>query len=396
MTDWFACRAAISAVFSSYCAVVRQHEQCWTWLTCRESVWFAVAFFHHGLHGVALTQATDELLAKAGILSCADVMCGSDAIEEMATFKGLSGGQIRRLSLAIALAKKPAVLIADEPTSGLDSAAAAAIVMLLGELARDTHMAVVATIHQPSPAVFAGLDELLLLSKGCTVYAGAASNLAGYLGTIGKPLPSGISVAEHALDLVNADFTSDVEVDAIIEAWSVSKASSSLKLLRDQPMLPTVVQRATMSRQLGLLFQRHAMILLMRDPLAVIVMLVLSAVDISVISLYLFNELRRGDQNSVLPVVVVMLASVATPTLYFMLAAVRAGIEQRRVGRELANDMYHWLPHTLIDILIQAFIAILFATVSALMLYVWSADVFYWPSIYAATGACVPVQTLID
>ena len=114
------------------------------------------------------------------------------------------------------------------------------------------------------------------------------------------------------------------------------------------------------------------------------------------ISLYLFNELRRGDQNSVLPVVVVMLASVATPTLYFMLAAVRAGIEQRRVGRELANDMYHWLPHTLIDILIQAFIAILFATVSALMLYVWSADVFYWPSIYAATGACVPVQTLID
>ncbi len=50
--------------------------------------------------------------------------------------KGLSGGQRRRLSLAVALVKQPSVIILDEPTSGLHSAAAAAILTLLARAAR--------------------------------------------------------------------------------------------------------------------------------------------------------------------------------------------------------------------------------------------------------------------
>ena len=47
----------------------------------------------------------------------------------------ISGGQKKRLSLAIELLKSPAVLFLDEPTSGLDSASAAAIMDLVSTIA---------------------------------------------------------------------------------------------------------------------------------------------------------------------------------------------------------------------------------------------------------------------
>ena len=249
-------------VFHVRCAYIEQADSgLWPCLSASEQVTFAAACSHcEPDTATCVVQIADAILASTGLTACQHTRAGGDDGP-----LGLSGGQRRRLSLAIALAKKPAVLIADEPTSGLDSAAAAAIVMLLGELARDTHMAVVATIHQPSPAVFAGLDELLLLSKGCTVYAGAASNLAGYLGTIGKPLPSGISVAEHALDLVNPDFTSDVEVvDAIIEAWRLHGDQTADKPSVAILPMPTLSPKATPARQFGLLLPR-LMVIAWRD-----------------------------------------------------------------------------------------------------------------------------------
>ena len=226
------------------------------------------------------------MLKKTGLTSCADIMCGSDVIEELAMFSGLSGGQRRRLSLAIALAKSPAVLMADEPTSGLDSAAAAAIMRLLGELARDSRVAVVCTIHQPSSAVFAGLDKLLLLTKGCTVYAGAASGLGDYLVSLKLPVPPGMSTVEHALQLTNADFTSATAVDALIDAWRwcpwcpPMESSATVTATEQPPSLTALTapcRRAPGWRQLWLLYKRHVMTLFIRDPLKWIMTLVCTA-----------------------------------------------------------------------------------------------------------------------
>ena len=55
----------------------------------------------------------------------------------------MSGGLLQRAMIAMALACQPAVLIADEPTTALDVTTQAQILMLLGELQRESGMAMI-------------------------------------------------------------------------------------------------------------------------------------------------------------------------------------------------------------------------------------------------------------
>lgn len=78
---------------------------------------------------------------------------------------GLSFEQRKRLSIAVELASNPSCIFLDEPTSGLDSRAADIVVRCLRRIA-NSGIAVVATIHQPSVAIFNSFDNLLLLKRG--------------------------------------------------------------------------------------------------------------------------------------------------------------------------------------------------------------------------------------
>ncbi|MEB3234235.1 MAG: ABC transporter ATP-binding protein [Cyanobacteriota bacterium] len=67
----------------------------------------------------------------------------------------LSGGQQRRLALAVQLLRRPKVLLLDEPTAGLDWSVRGEILALLGQLARERAVLVVS--HEPE--LFAGLAD---------------------------------------------------------------------------------------------------------------------------------------------------------------------------------------------------------------------------------------------
>jgi ABC-type multidrug transport system ATPase subunit len=94
--------------------------------------------------------------------------------------RGISGGQRKRVNLALELITDPLVLFLDEPTSGLSSEEALAVMRLLRELA-DAGKTVVLTLHQPALEAFRLLDNLVLLSRdtnstqpGRLVYYGPA------------------------------------------------------------------------------------------------------------------------------------------------------------------------------------------------------------------------------
>lgn len=106
--------------------------------------------------------------------------------------KGLSAGQLRRLSLGVELVKQPAVLVLDEPTSGLDSAAAWGVMSQIANLAAKGHT-IVTTIHQPSSEVWACFGEFLLLSAGRTMFYGPKVEAIPYFKALGHPCPEVIT-----------------------------------------------------------------------------------------------------------------------------------------------------------------------------------------------------------
>lgn len=82
----------------------------------------------------------------------------------------LSGGEMQRVQIAIALAQEAPVLIADEPTSALDLGATVAVAKLLRGLA-DDGLGVLLVVHDLSLAA-AVADEVIVMSDGRTVASG--------------------------------------------------------------------------------------------------------------------------------------------------------------------------------------------------------------------------------
>ncbi|KAG1673764.1 hypothetical protein FOA52_002333 [Chlamydomonas sp. UWO 241] len=172
-------------------------------MTARESLLFAAGLVLP-LGGAARGARVDEVLSVLGLAGAAHTVVGG-ALPGGLSLRGLSGGERRRLSLAVGVLQSPSVLLLDEPTSGLDAAAALNVATHLREMATQSGHVVIASIHQPRGAIWALFDTVTLLSKGRLLYTGPTSGMAPWLsaafGTAYDPLAHG-SACDWALDLV--------------------------------------------------------------------------------------------------------------------------------------------------------------------------------------------------
>jgi len=98
-------------------------------------------------------------LGDLGLLETKDLKVGN-SLE-----KTISGGQRKRLNIALELIREPGVLFVDEPTSGLSSRDSENIMDLLKELSLKGKLVFV-VIHQPSSDIFKMFDKLLILDTG--------------------------------------------------------------------------------------------------------------------------------------------------------------------------------------------------------------------------------------
>ncbi|KAJ5280748.1 hypothetical protein N7478_006120 [Penicillium angulare] len=172
-------------------------------------------------------ERINTLLESFGIQKQANTLVGTPIR------KGISGGQKRRVSVASQLITCPKILFLDEPTSGLDSTASYEVISYVKELAKANNIIIIASIHQPSTTTFQLFDKLLLLSSGRTCYFGPVSNLDGYFGKIGHPIPGNTNPAEFLLDIVSSDFSksnedAEARVEGIQQSWGESVEAVSV------------------------------------------------------------------------------------------------------------------------------------------------------------------------
>jgi ABC-type multidrug transport system ATPase subunit/pSer/pThr/pTyr-binding forkhead associated (FHA) protein len=131
-------------------------------LTVREALYFSTKL-RTDLTDAEIETRIDKILNELGILDKKDTLIGSPEK------KVLSGGQRKRVNIAMELITDTPVLFLDEPTSGLSSYDAEGVVDLLKRLASEGKT-IITTIHQPSIDVYRRFDNLIMISRdrgGC-------------------------------------------------------------------------------------------------------------------------------------------------------------------------------------------------------------------------------------
>ncbi|KAI3680016.1 hypothetical protein L2E82_50753 [Cichorium intybus] len=148
-------------------------------------------------------QHVERVIAELALTRCQNSMIGGPL------FRGISGGEKKRVSIGQEMLINPSLLLLDEPTSGLDSTTAQRIITTIKRLASGGRT-VVTTIHQPSSRLYHMFDKLVLLSEGSPIYYGPASTALEYFSSIGFSTSITVNPADLLLDLANgiapADF----------------------------------------------------------------------------------------------------------------------------------------------------------------------------------------------
>ncbi|KAJ3060585.1 hypothetical protein HDU98_003472, partial [Podochytrium sp. JEL0797] len=205
-----------------YSSYVTQDDSLIGCFTVKESLKWAVELNLPTMSHKLRDERVHELLTQFGLVKCANSAVGDLII------RGISGGEKRRLSIAVQLVKQPKVIFLDEPTSGLDSAASFKVMQAIKDLARTRNCTVVCSIHQPSPSTYAIFDKVLFLARGNAVYFGESKGqAAAYFESVGYKIPLHTNVPDAVLDNINVDFLGDEElattrINRFARAWSIS------------------------------------------------------------------------------------------------------------------------------------------------------------------------------
>lgn len=149
-------------LFRQQMGYVPQDDIVHSQLTLREALYFSTKL-RTDLNDKEIDARIDKILDDLGILDKKYTLIGSPEK------KVLSGGQRKRVNIAMELITDTPVLFLDEPTSGLSSYDAEGVVDLLKRLAA-SGKTIITTIHQPSIDVYRKFDNLIMISRdrgGC-------------------------------------------------------------------------------------------------------------------------------------------------------------------------------------------------------------------------------------
>ncbi|XP_046741602.1 protein scarlet-like [Diprion similis] len=114
----------------------------------------------------------------------------------------LSGGEVKRLSLAVEMVTKPKILFLDEPTTGLDTWTAMRVIES-AKAATRTGTIVFCSVHQPAMDLYKMFSHVVYLANGRTAYYGTLVNARKFFNSEGFHCPESFNEAEFYVKTVS-------------------------------------------------------------------------------------------------------------------------------------------------------------------------------------------------
>ena len=198
--------AATAGACANVIGYVPQDDLLYPELTVRETLFFSARLrLNNHTSNERIHAKIDEVCEMLGLVDARNGLDLRNTKIGSPEKKTLSGGQKKRVNLALELLTDPLILFLDEPTSGLSSRDTAVVMECLRRLADEKGVPIIITIHQPSLRVYKLLDHTLFLKSGRLIWFGPAyPDSVGYFVKNGSPSAGADEIME-AVDEADAE-----------------------------------------------------------------------------------------------------------------------------------------------------------------------------------------------
>lgn len=326
------------------------------------------------------TRRIQKTMDSLGLTKLKDRRIGDSAMHH-----GLSGGEKRRLSLALELLSSPKFFIGDEPTSGLDSTLSEKVVTLIRKLVKEREIPCILSLHQPRSSIWRMLDSVILMAPGGRVcYFGPTKSAVSYFSKLGYKCPSETNPAEFLLDLVSID-SEDPRAAGEDEA-RIMKLASAFAENQDSVIKPKIPENAieidqesirlvSGKRRRGFRLQRFARLLMrswrqnIRNHRVNLLRLFVSAGNAYLFT-NVFKSIQKGmftaksvaDRTALLTFGIVNMTMAALMKTIDLFAKEKP-VVRREQQRKLYSSLEYLLSKSLAEIPLDSIFAAIFTTV---------------------------------
>mmetsp|Transcript_7623 Transcript_7623/g.11541 ORF Transcript_7623/g.11541 Transcript_7623/m.11541 type:complete len:943 (+) Transcript_7623:143-2971(+) len=191
-------RPATNLWLASHITTVSQHDHLLATATPRETLTFTARLTHKGATPKEIEKKVDDVLEEMNLSHRADCYIGGGG----STIMGLSGGEMRRVTVGEQLVKDPKILLLDEPTSSLDSTLALNLVKTLKKIAKKGRI-VIMSIHRPSSQINDLIDRFTLMSHGRLICNSKRDYFHQFFEGAGHVCPKFYNPTDFYLDVIS-------------------------------------------------------------------------------------------------------------------------------------------------------------------------------------------------